>query len=331
VEHHKNIIYTTIRKSDLGTSQEEIVRKSHLTRQTVSAHVNDLVQEGRIYYVIDSKDKRKRLYFAHNQDISNVHLFSRVMNEAGITIIDSALINPSKEDTHLFSKPDNIPYYEFCKKVSGITVSDNFCKTNFNKTHLYEKYLFEFVNRLGAFIAYIFIESMRPTHKSTLDQTKRNELGSILLEKSINIKEIFDRFVLLFGQMGLIRREENDESFIELDRRRFTKLVDVFRSLYPKIYEGFEKYWSTSRQYHLVLSTRLAKGQDCNHKWEETYLYNYEKKCYLCRKCHFLASYEVDGSKGVIKRKKQSQGEIENEKEIMNNYMKQKRQRTTKT
>lgn len=295
VEHHKNIISGIIRKSPSGTRQEKIVKISQLTRQTVSAHLNDLKQEGRVYYLNDSKDKRKRLYFAENRDINNVHLFSQAMNDAGITIIDPMLINPSKEDSLFFSKSRNIAYYELCKKVLNITVSNKFCKTNFNKAHLYEKCLFEFVNRAGAFMAYIFIESMRPTYKSTLDQAKRNELGSILLDNSINIKEIFDRFLSLFGEMGLINRQEGNESFIELDRSRFDKLLEVYKRLYPKIYRGLEAYWSTSRQYYLRLNTKLARVADCNHMWEETDLYKYEKKCYLCRKCHLIVNRPVPG------------------------------------
>jgi hypothetical protein len=97
-------------------------------------------------------------------------------------------------------------YREFSKTVRGISVSERFCKTKFNKITLNEKYLFEFANRIGALILYIFIESARPleefddmikdhfkTRNSKTDRLQRKTmLSSDLIHRAIDIDRIFE-------------------------------------------------------------------------------------------------------------------------------------------
>jgi len=82
-------------------------------------------------------------------------------------------------------------------------LSQSLCKTNFAKDKLNEKYLFEFANRIGAYITYILIESLRPlgqfdilTATSEDDKLKRIKrralLSSDLINMAINMKRIFE-------------------------------------------------------------------------------------------------------------------------------------------
>jgi DNA-binding transcriptional ArsR family regulator len=52
------------------------------------------------------------------------------------------------------------PEVEFYETMSheDITISSNYCQTKFSQIEIQERYMFEFVNRVGAFIVYILIE-----------------------------------------------------------------------------------------------------------------------------------------------------------------------------
>jgi len=67
--------------------------------------------------------------------------------------------------THRYKiyREQETPRDQLFKRTTGISVSHRYCKTNFiGKELTKEKCLFEYVNRIGAFITYVFIESMRP-------------------------------------------------------------------------------------------------------------------------------------------------------------------------
>ena len=84
------------------------------------------------------------------------------------------------------------------------------------------------------------------------------------------------------------------------------KVSELFRNVYPGIYEGIEKFWFSSRQYWDKIGLRIAKVKECDHKWEEVLIYKY-KKSYKCVKCHIVAGAKIDSAvpekKDRIKRK----------------------------
>jgi hypothetical protein len=300
-DKHKDKIFEIIlENSNGGITQQEIINTSGFTRQTVSPFLRDLKKENRIYFVKSDKDARIKVYFVQDRDIGNIHLFSRAMDDAGITIIDPDLINIPEELLYENNSKTE-PIYSLYNLVNGITVSDKYCETRFAKHDIKEKYLFEFVNRVGAFIAYIFIESMRPLFNNTgvTAANKRNRLGSILVKNSINLADTFERFCLLFAKTGLIK-DEHSKPFFELDEHNFEKLIETFEKVYPKIYHGIERYWISSRKAWMDIDKHLASTDDCPHKWEKTYLYKFGK-CYECRKCNKCVSSPVSNKASIQK------------------------------
>jgi hypothetical protein len=79
--------------------------------------------------------------------------------------------------------------------------------------------------------------------------------------------------------------QRRKESLYELDSHDFTKISNIFETVYPVIYQALENYWLD--EIHLEME--FSKS-DCEHEWDHKPIYklgNY----YLCRKCHQLVSH----------------------------------------
>jgi hypothetical protein len=275
--------------------RENVNIKSKLTRQTIHVHLRNLLKKKKIY-----KNKENGKYYAEDPYLGNINNFARYMNEVSGMLITPDLIDPQTEEipsTYTISPPSTV-YVDLCKAVRGvITVSNNYCKTKFTQGELYEKYLFEFVNRIGAFMAYIFIEVMRPLSEfnSTtvgMPADKKDKLSTVLIDGAINPKEMFEHFCDLFMEAGLIKTDSS-KRFFELDRNCFNKMSETFKKVYPSIYEGLEKYWLSSIDNSVAWETGLARETSCEHKWEDFRAYKIDKQYYLCRKCGLLSNSRV--------------------------------------
>lgn len=246
-DNNREKIYKIIeRHLTAGVVQDKIQAETGLTRQAVSYHLKELGRQRKIYFKNSEDDKKIKIYFPQDRDISNINTFSLSMKDAGISIIDPGLIeaksvNLSDEEVIELTEHSE-PQFRLLGKVLNITVSDKYCKSHFSKRDVNEKLLFEFVNRAGAFMAYIFIESMRPSADNNFETTKdkRNRLGSILFNNAIDIQGMFQQFCLLFLATGMIKEENNTRNRPELDDNSFGNLQEVFRNVYPKIYDGLE-------------------------------------------------------------------------------------------
>jgi hypothetical protein len=287
-ESYNNRIFDFIAKHKEGVFPYQITESVNIspkpTRQTIHAHLRALLLERRIY-------QKNRRYYAEDSDLNSINLFARVMKDGGMSLIDPYLIYPPKDFIDL-TNSKSTPYHELLKRVYGISLSRKFWNSTFTKHNLHEKYLFEFADRIGAFILYIFIECMRPIDHITLAHEKKNVLASDLIHRAINLEEMFDSFCSFLNESGLITCDEtrNHKRLpFSLDKIHFDKISEIFRKIYPGIYEGLEKYWLSSRQSWIKIDTNLAINEKCNHKWEETYIHKYKLgKYYLCRKCHLI-------------------------------------------
>lgn len=82
-----------------------------------------------------------------------------------------------------------------------------------------EKHIFEFANRIGAYIEYIFIESLKARNQKTDNDAK------VIIDNAIDLNGIFRDFCNLFSK-------ENPN-----------RISDAFRKVYPAA-GILEKFWS---------------------------------------------------------------------------------------
>jgi hypothetical protein len=116
---------------------------------------------------------------------------------------------------------------------------------------------------------------MRPRQddRRITDDLKK-EMSRNLISNSISIVDLFDRFCLFLNDMQILTKEipvslelhKEDTEPLELDKASFDKLSQVFRNVYPGIYEGIEKFWFSSRQFWDEIGARAAKVRPCVHK-----------------------------------------------------------------
>jgi len=314
---NRNQIMDIIRKNETtGITPGRLENITDFSRQTIQAHLRVLSSEGKIYKTRVGKERR---YFSQNSLLNDIELYAFSMADRLMIMIDKVLVPPLQQSDLLKSIPDKQPLYRypnidytqanpdpsvhsyFLKAMSGMSPSEVYCKTKFDSDNIIESNLFEFVNRVGAYIAFIFIESLRPvSHNKAVTENAKKERTRYLIEKSIPIERLFRKFCFLLSQLEII--DSNDFSLVpekdipeepyELSESSFERLSDSFRRIYPRIYEALENFWFNSRTFHLKRNSFFAGYSKCNHKWEDYDLYKMGR-CYICLKCHTLSEKKV--------------------------------------
>src|SRR6187200_1536463 len=93
-------------------------------------------------------------------------------------------------------------------------------------------------------------------YSATWQKTETNSLTSNLTRKSIclflNDMQILTKEI----PVSLELHKENIDP-VELDNATFDKVSEVFRNIYPGIYEGIEKFWFSSREYWDKVGLRI--------------------------------------------------------------------------
>ena len=225
-DSNRNDIMKIIRDNeDEGITPAMLVDKTSLSRQAIQGHLKELSSEARIYKTKHGNETR---YFPQSNLLNDTELFAFTMADRLIAMIDKGLVPPLEGFDFFKSIPVDQPQYQyhdidftqpnpkpsshtfFLKAMSGMSVSEAYCKTKFTDDCIIERNLFEFVNRVGAYIAYIFIESLRPLPKNTdATENKKKERTRNLVNKAIPVERLFRKFCLLLSELGIIPSEDN--------------------------------------------------------------------------------------------------------------------------
>ena len=314
-EEYKNMIYEFIVQNKGRAKPDEIKKKTGISLQTINIHLKDLVKEWKIVKVAYGE------YRLRDRRLGEIYHFAYVLKKASRILIDSWAIDPQFDSfgniMPQLRMEDSIDFYLRETTASKI-VSEKVCKTNFANAGLYERYLFEFVNRIGAFIVYTFIESLRPIDWEPNNKSvtaDRDEYTSSLIRKAIDIEQIFSDFRQLFDIVPHHHdskyksdKERNIEKISDLisrgwpkiykaEKKDYERLSDLFRRVYPTMHSGLEKYWSDNVMSILTESKFVLKEYaifDHVHKWTKEKLYKTNTEYYLCRVCAALSSDPVE-------------------------------------
>jgi hypothetical protein len=314
---NRNQILDAIRKNEtIGITPGRLKNTTNFSRQTIQAHLKILSLEGKIYKTKVGKERR---YFPQNSLLNDVELYAFSMADRLMAMIDKGLVPPLEQFNFLESIPDKQPLYQypdidftqtnpnpsahsyFLKAMSGTSPSEVYCETRFADDNIIESNLFEFVNRVGAYIAFIFIESLRPvSDEKAVTENAKKVRTRYLVKRSFPIERLFRKFCLLLNQLEIIDSHDSSpvpekevpEEPYELSESSFERLSDSFRRVYPRVYEALENFWFNSRVFHLKRSSLFASYSKCNHKWEKYNLYRIGS-CYVCLKCHLLSEERI--------------------------------------
>lgn len=248
-------------------------------------------------------------YYPVNSDLNNIYWFATKMDYLSPVLARSLRTDDDDGDQ---PSPDSsyyaTPIGVLERKTRGPSPSPKFCQTKFTSQSSNEKCIFEFANRLGAYITYIFIESMKLSLSQVhINNNKKdiNEKSEMLIHTAINLRHWYENFCDLTDIIGpdklplakgsLRHREQKDMDnrlyHQELNYEGLQKLRRTFENIYPGIYNGLEASWRKVVEDSIYTEQYYASTikRECKHRIEETRIYKYPRKCYSCRNCQSLS------------------------------------------
>lgn len=279
-----------------------------LSKHTIHIHLGEMLGEKRIL-----RNVTERTYAASDLDLVYIAMFAKMMKDALGYMISPHLIDPAGSKYEFFLPSiatdfkDERIYGDFCKIVSGASVSHKLMHKTKNISNPPEQYFFEFVNRIGAYITYLFIKSIRPIKMNMtesddeLNIVRRSHLSRRLIGTAVDIQRMFEIFHGLLYSIGLINRSyPNKPIFFEVGQEEYDRLSTTFRRVYPGIWDGLENYWKQMNDWWLINTLEskenwLQRRIECNHNWKQVHIFNLEGIYYHCRKCsNVIDEYELN-------------------------------------
>jgi len=316
-DNKEKIFQLIFDNKDVGIKPVDIIRITGLSKEAVHNHLKGLMSEKRIY-----KNERKR-YFPEISILNEFLAFSQLMAQNARLLIDREIME-SAPDAELpgdigkyprlglhekleMNIPDKIhsigdivksfPWASmyFLRMVMGPILSEKYCSTHFGVKESLERCLFEFSNRIGGYITYIFLQAMYPLADPKLDSKDRSKLAKTLIEESISLEDLFEIFRYLITQLGLTGSDLNSGKYkelFELPQNIFKTLSKGLQNVYPNLYIAFENWWFHATNNSIAISSSWPASSSCLHEWEKKYLFKYGP-CYYCRKCHRKSSRKL--------------------------------------
>jgi hypothetical protein len=316
-EENREKIFDFINENENGpVSVDEIFRffksdENKLSKRTIHDHIKKLLQQKRIW-----RNEKDKTYVTADHDFGYITTFAKMMRDALGLMISPHLMNPESLARESCLPPESIGTIDspelrsnFWNNISGRSVPRSSLKprnTNGND-NTNELYLLEFANRIGAYITYLFIESMRPIDYNSIEKNeelqslRRDMLSRSLLSIAIDLRRMFRLFHGLLYSTDQIKKEYPAEHvFFELDKADYEKVVKTFKKVYPKIYKGLEGYWKDINNDLLLQTLDLKeaitrKKIDCKHTWKKVKIFKLEGNYYHCRKCNnVVTEYQLN-------------------------------------
>jgi hypothetical protein len=261
-------------------------------------------------------ESKLHLYFLRDRDFLDRHWFGVTMSECAEILLNP---NVSRSRYHNSARENQKkPFIVDLANEFKNLISEEHCKTTFSKSDLYEQFFFDFANRAGAYVVYIFLESLRPSiwdnQKIVGNKEKQNNrkksLSNELIKESLNLELLYKIFRarlneiesnLLFDKKEkksrVLAKEtkheifENSE-FPEFDPIQFKHVWSKFKNIYPNVYNGLEMCWNQATFYAGVEATIPVLGNyqrlQCRHHWKEVKVYKIKEKYFECHRCHTL-------------------------------------------
>ncbi len=116
----------------------------------------------------------------------------------------------------------------------------------------------EFINRIGVYMVYIFIEVMAPS--STKKTKDKDMLAEDWVENAIPLKTIFWRFVERFKGLEVVNSGHASKPAYEVED--ISKLESAVKRLYPEIFKSLletKEYMGIDRNKRSLSRQRPSK------------------------------------------------------------------------
>lgn len=272
---HKQMILNFIKAKSsnwVGVEVKEIINhtrlmdiKEHkgLTRQTVTTHLKTLVDEDEI------KKTRKGTYLPKE-------IFDDIVYD-GWSLLEDYLNTIHQS---LIANRDVLNLRELANIITDLS------RDGSNKTkEPLQNFIFKIANRIGAYVVYVFIESLR-SRRNVKSEDVRSVLTEEFLKKAIPLMDLLEEF------LSELPIETKERDYFEVNERALKKISKAYKKVYPNIAEPIEKNYL--KFCDSILTTRAnSKRNNCSHKWEKIYVHKVGDR-YLCRKCDTIVASPKD-------------------------------------
>jgi hypothetical protein len=219
-----------------------------LTRQTVSSLLKELISDGKVFKV-KNKYYKEDLYRDDGWSI-----FGRYLG--GLL-----------RDKRFYGFPQD--------HISQMHLSDAFSNSDNAKESI-----FEFANLIGAFVAYLLIESMRPT-RTLLPIPFRVEKAENFIETALNPAGLLTTFLSVLPDSY-----RKDVSLgVQMNEKSVNELSNAYKKIYPSFSEFIEeKYLEHFQNFYVH---ELEEYNYCQHKWKESFVHKIGVY-YRCDNCQIM-------------------------------------------
>jgi hypothetical protein len=301
------------------------------SRQSLTTNLKILQNDGKIL-------KHKNRYYARNEDDVAISRLSKVLKEPLSFMFSPRLIDASSDKDYKskslwISTPDliyqNVRILEnFQNNVKGLTISPKILKDELNKVNnkkyseekSNERYLLEFSIRLGAYITYIFINTMKLRifndstdnknntkiliSKDKSNTKRKNDLSEYFMEKAIDLKLLFHIFHALLCETRQVKNDyesrydpnNTNSIFFDISNKEYNLIKETFRNVFPNFYEALKNYQGerikeVSKNIHILKAFGKTELMDHKHNWIKMDLI--DGNYYICMKCNLIVSEKI--------------------------------------
>lgn len=233
------IIQFVARSEPEGAGITQIANFHRISRDTASVHCKNLVRDNFL-----KRDGKRGNYHLTDRTYGEPALlpFSIGMTAIGEMLdwrfisLQNKFCNKDLVKAIIKRSYKSSPYGGTIRHIAGIKEVE-------------ELVLFEFANRIGAIILYIFITAMYPNKANIIfksnyfeDIANKDDVAMRWVENGIKPTRIFQEFCRLFiVEMALEKYEDVDSSLYTLDDNSYNRLMKSLHNLYPAIIDELEK------------------------------------------------------------------------------------------
>lgn len=296
-QEKKNTILEIIRIYGMrgGVSHNQLSKEVYLDPKNLGPYIKELIKEGQVKKGKGLRSKYFPTEDAFKDQLLNAYLFG---NNFRRNILRKDIVITTDRKVEYV-----IPFPSHC---IDFTIYRRYFEPKFDKSSELERSLFEFSNKIGAFVTYFLIQIM-DTNRTNLTSNKTNDF---LLEEMVRkaLSTIIPYMLSVFkdsvyksvGKYPLTH--EGEIKYLEkrpryaFEKHIIKELRRSFVHIYPLMSFEFEKIDKrlsnelTSFKEHLEYMHQKWKGQDvCKHEYNVpvTTIHGYCGK--QCIKCHYIA------------------------------------------
>jgi hypothetical protein len=167
------------------------------------------------------------------------------------------------------------------KILSGSTsVVDPLPSKTYSGNDLISRSIHEFVNTIGAYITYVFIEAMHPSENAVIP-SRRNDYALHFIDEFLSPEKMFYQFQQKFNVNKGVR------SRYEMDAEDHNRLFDTLVNQHPFIKEIESEYRKHLEEFLVYNTFHTMVHTNCEHKWKEVYLHKLGRH-HVCVLCHAI-------------------------------------------